>query len=141
VVSRRHLLTAALGASSVAWAQDDKTPRRVILDASRALQGGNTARFVGYFDKRRFQGLSDLRRSVSALLEARTVASSVDVLSIAEASDDRAAKVDWILQLSPIAGPGEVETRRQTIELTLAQQSSGAWRIASFEPIEFFRIL
>lgn len=139
--TRRHLLAGALGASSAAWAQEEDAARRVILDASRALQAGNADRFAGYFDKQRFQGLSDLRRRVNALLEARTVASSVDVLSLADASDAKAAKVDWILRLTPIAGPGEVETRRRTVELTLAQQSSGEWRIASFEPMDFFRIL
>jgi hypothetical protein len=112
----------------------------MILDASRALQAGNAARFMGYFDERQFGGFSHLRRVVAALLEARTVASSVDVVSIAETSGDRIAKVDWILQLTPIGGPGEVETRRRTVELTLAQ-SSGAWRILSFDPVEFFRVL
>jgi len=139
--SRRLLLATALGASSSAWTQEDDAPRRVILDASRALQAGNAARFLGYFDKRRFEVFSDLRRRVSALLEARTVASSVDVVSITEASGDRMAKVDWILQLTPIGGPGEVETRRQTVELTLSQESPGAWRIASFAPVDFFRVL
>lgn len=139
--SRRQLLTAALGASSTALAQGDDAPRRLILDASRALQAGNAARFLGYFDKRRFGGSSELRRRVSALLAARTVASSVDVVSVTESPGDRVAQVDWILQLTPIAGPGEVETRRQTVELTLAHQSSGAWRITSFDPVEFFRVL
>lgn len=141
MLSRRQLCVAALGASSSARAQEDEAPRRLILDASRALQAGNAARFMGYFDERRFAGFSRLRRVVTALLEARTVASSVDVVSIAETSGDRIAKVDWILQLTPIAGPGEAETRRRTVELTLAQQSSGTWRIASFDPVEFLRVL
>lgn len=138
--SRRQLLAAALGASSSALAQGDEA-RRLILDASRALQAGNAARFLGYFDKRRFGGSSELRRTVSALLAARTVASSVDVVSVTEGPGDRVAQVDWILQLTPIAGPGEIETRRRTVELTLAQQSSGSWRITSFDPVEFFRVL
>jgi hypothetical protein len=135
------LLAAALGGLSVARAQEDEAPRRLILDASRALQAGNAARFMGYFDKRRFEGFSDLQRKVSALLEARTVASSVDVVSMAEGPNGKAAQVDWILQLTPIGGPGEVETRRQMVELMLSQHSSGGWRIASFAPVEFFRIL
>lgn len=138
--SRRQLLAAALGASSSALAQGDEA-RRLILDASRALQAGNAARFLSYFDERRFGGSSELRRTVSALLAARTVASSVDVVSVTEGPGDRVAQVDWILQLTPIAGPGEVETRRRTVELTLAQQSSGSWRITSFDPVEFFRVL
>jgi len=141
VFSRRHLLVSAWVAAASAQAQDDAGPRRVILDASRALQAGNAARFLGYFDRRRFGGFSDLARRVSALLDARTVASSVDVLSIADGPGDRAAEADWLLQLTPIGGPGEVETRRQTIELTLSQHSSGEWRIASLAPVEFFRIL
>jgi hypothetical protein len=113
----------------------------VILDASRALQAGNAARFLGYFDKRQFAEFGELRRSVSALLEARTVASSVDVVSITDSSNGKAAQVDWILQLTPLTGPGEVETRRQMVALTLTQQSPGDWRIASLAPVEFFRVL
>ncbi len=139
MLSRRHLLAGALSAS--AWAQDDSAPRRVILDASRALQAGNAARFMGYFDEQAFAGSAQLRRTVSALLEARTVASSVEVVSIADGANGKAAQVDWLLQLSPIAGPGAVETRRQKVELTLAQQPSGVWRIASFAPADFFRVL
>lgn len=113
----------------------------MILDASRALQAGNAARFLGYFDKRRFEGFSELQRTVTALLEARTVASSVDVVSISDGPDGKSAQADWLLQLTPIAGPGAVETRRQKVELTLSQQSSGGWRIASFAPVEFLRVL
>lgn len=141
MVSRRYLFASAWVAVTTARAQDEATPRRVILDASRALQGGNAARFMGYFDERQFTGFSDLRRSVSALLETRRAASSVDIVSITDSSGDKKIKVDWILQLTPIAGPGEIETRREMIELTLSQQLSGAWRIASFDPVKFLRVL
>lgn len=139
--SRRHWFAAILGPASAALAQEDEAPRRVILDASRALQAGNPDRFMGYFDERQYRGSSELRRSVSALLGTRTVASSVDVISMSDTPDGRAAQVDWLLQLTPLAGPGEVETRRQKVDLTLAQQSPGAWRITSFTPVEFFRVL
>ena len=141
MLSRRHLLAGMLGAAPAALAQDDEGLRRVILDASRALQAGNPARFMGYFDKQQFRGASELRRSVSALLATREVGSSVDVLSVADGPNGKAAQVDWLLQLTPINGPGEVETRRQTVELTLTQQASGDWRITSFEPVAFFRVL
>jgi hypothetical protein len=141
VLSRRQLLAAAVGSAVTAPAQQDDGPRRVILDASRALQAGNAARFMGYFDEERFQASSELRRSVSALLETRTVASSVDVVSMADAPDGKTAQVDWLLQLTPLAGPGLVETRRQTLDLTLEQQARGAWRITSLAPIEFFTVL
>jgi len=130
-----------MGASSTAMAQQDEGPRRLLLDASRALQAGNAVRFMGYFDKRSFQGFSDLQRRVSALLEARTVASSIDVVSIADGAEGKVAQVDWLLQLTPINGPGEIETRRQTVAVALSQQSSGEWRISSFAPVEFLRVL
>lgn len=141
MISRRQLLVAALVAAASAAAQEDEAPRRLILDASRALQAGNPDRFMDYFDDRLLRGSSDLRRSVSALLETRTVASSVDVVSITDTPSGKAAQVDWLLQLTPLAGPGEVETRRQKVELTLARQPSGAWLITSFEPVELFRVL
>ena len=141
MVSRRYLLASAWVAVASARAQENPAPRRLILDVSRALQAGNATRFMGYFDERQFKGFSDLRRSVSALLETRTAASSVDIISNTESSAGRTIKVDWILQLTPIADPGGIETRRQMVELVLTQQSSGAWRIASFDPVEFLRVL
>ena len=140
MVSRRYLFASAWVAVASAQEQDEAAPRRVILDVSRALQAGNAARFLGYFDERQFEGFSDLRRSVSALLETRRTASSVDIISITDSSGDKTIKVDWILQLTPIVGPGDIETRREMVELTLSQ-SSGAWRIASFDPVEFLRVL
>ena len=141
MVSRRYLLVSACLAAASAQAQEDEAPRRVILDASRALQAGNAARFMGYFDERKFGAFAELRRTVTALLEARTAASSVAVTSIADSSDYKAIRVDWILQLTPIAGPGEIETRRRMIELTLAEQSPGVWRIVNFVPTDFLRVL
>lgn len=113
----------------------------MILDASRALQAGNAARFLGYFDEQGWDGFPELRRSVIALLAARTVASSVDVVNITDGTGGKAAKVDWLLRLTPLGGPGDVETRRQTVELKLVEESAGSWRIASFAPIELFRVL
>lgn len=141
MVSRRRFLAAALGGLATVQAQEDEAPRRLILDASRALQAGSAARFLGYFDKQHFAGYSEFRRQVSGLLEARTVASSVDVVSMGDGPRGKVAQVDWLLQMTPISGPGEVVTRRQTVALTLSRQSSGRWRIASFAPVEFFRVL
>ena len=88
-LSRRHLLllsTLALSTLALkpAAAQDSTGPRRLLLDASRALQGGNAARFIGYFDKQHYAERPALRRTIMALLEARTVASSIDIISLPE---------------------------------------------------------
>lgn len=140
-LSRRHILLLGTLALKPAAAQDSTGPRRLLLDASRALQGGNAARFIGYFDKQHYTERPTLRRTIAALMEARTVASSIDILSLLENDGGWQAKIDWLLQLSPIAGAGAIETRQQTVTAELAEDKKGRWRITGFDSGDLFRVL
>lgn len=140
-LSRRHLLLLGTLALKPAAAQDSTGPRRLLLDASRALQGGNAARFIGYFDKQHYAERPALRRTITALLEARTVASSIDIISLVEYEGGWRAEIDWLLQLSPIAGAGPIETRQQTVTAQLGEDSKGRWRIVGFDYGGLFRVL
>lgn len=141
IYTRRSLLLLGAAAAGSAFAQQDEGPRRLILDASRALQAGNAARFLSYFDKTKFTEFPALRRTVTALTQARTIASSVDILSLAANDAIWNAEVDWLLQLTPISGAGSLERRQETATLTIAKNSKDHWLIASFSPIELFRVL
>lgn len=141
IATRRQLLLLGVLAVRPASSQDSTGPRRLILDASRAIQGGNSARFIGYFDKQAYAERPALRRAVTALLETRTAASSVDILSLVELDGVWHAEVDWLLQLTPIAGAGPIERRQETISAQLAQGTKGRWRFTSFGPTELFRVL
>ncbi len=139
-LTRRNWLLGGVAAFA-AHAQEHMPQRRLILDASRALQAGNAARFLGYFDRKSFDDFGSLERSVAALLEARTVASSVDVLSLKEADGAWLAEVDWLLQLTAVSATGPIERRSETVRLTVASDKKNRWRITAFEPLELFRIL
>ncbi len=129
-------LPVALLAAGKGRAEDD--PRRVILDASRALQAGSAARFLSYFDKDGFEQFAALRRDVTVLVETRTVASSVEITSLSADGDARQASVDWLLQLTPASGPGPLERRREALQLRIAKRGK-SWKIEALKPADFFR--
>ncbi len=80
-----------------------------------------------------------MQRNVVALIETRTVASSVEVVSVAEEGALRRLQVDWLLQLTPLAGPGALETRQETVEIRLGPGRKDEWKISSLSPVDFFR--
>ena len=135
-------LAAALFLAAAAGplrAQDEAAAvRLVILDASRALQANNAALFLAKFDARSMPGFDVLRVRVLALTAQRTIASSVEIGPLREADGGPALSVDWLLQLTPLRGPGPVEIRQEKLTLRFVKRK-GKWKIAALEPLEFFR--
>ena len=136
-------LLACLGATGPLTAQDEvpeEGVRRVVRDASRALQSGNPSLFMAAFDRTAFDGFRDLREQVGALAAQRRIASSV----VSGPPDCRDAEcvvqVDWLLELTPKLTAGSIEQRRETIALTLSRRG-GRWRIVRLEPTAFFSTL
>lgn len=132
--------TPPLGAQGTA--QEDTAARdviRVVQDASRALQARNAASFLSLFDRERFADYPVLETHVVALTTQSDIASSVETVAIERDEDGYRLRVDWLLQLSVQETPGPLETRREVLELTAAQQNAGRWRITSLKPVGFFR--
>ena len=111
---------------------------RTVQDASRALQARNAARFLGYFDRKRFSGYSEIESSVVALTRQADIASSIAVSGWEQQGDEYLGTADWILQLTLISAPGEVQIRRETIRFRMAK-SNGRWKIVQLAPVNFFR--
>ena len=126
------LLLAGPGAAQ----QQDQQAQRLVLDASRALQAGNAARFLGYFDKRATPGFERFRDNALALTATKQIASSVEVKEVREEGAEMVVRVDWLLQLTPIDGFGGVEERRKTLELRVRAGEKA--KIVALEPVEFF---
>ena len=84
------------------------------------------------------QRFDDLRMNVQALTAQRAIASSVENGPPRIEDDERVVSVDWLLQLTPISGPGPVEIRQESLSLRFAKRK-GKWKIVALEPIEFFR--
>ncbi len=134
-------LSAGLFAVSGAMRAEDEAVavRLVILDAGRALQANNAALFLSKFDSRSMAGFDDLSVHVRALAAQRTIASSVEVGPVQEdEGGGLAVTVDWLLQLTPLSGPGPVEVRQENLSLRFVKRK-GKWKIAALEPLEFFR--
>jgi hypothetical protein len=116
--------------------QGSEAARRLVLDASRALQAGNAARFLGYFDKRETPQFALLREDVLALLEIKTVGSSVDVIHNEIEGEVAKLEVDWLLQLTPTRELGAVEHRRKRLRVDV--RVDGDSKIVLLDPVDFF---
>ena len=128
------LLTAPLGAQD-----QERSARRLVLDASRALQAGNAARFLGYFDKDATKQFEELRTGVVVLTETRTIASSVQIDKTAFEGGVATLQVDWLLQLTPLRELGQVEQRRQAVEVRVRLEPKP--KIVSLTPVALFRAM
>jgi hypothetical protein len=141
------LALAALGlAATPLRAQDNPSDvdqarevRRMVHDTSRALQARNAALFLRLFDPEKFAGYSALESHVVALTTQSDIASSIEIVEIEQKETGYRLRVDWLLQLSVQETPGPLETRRQVLEISAAEQKKGRWRITDLKPVEFFR--
>ena len=127
-------LALALGPA----AAQNKSAARTLKDASRSLHGDNAAAFLGYFEKKAWEDYARLETDVVALTSQNDLASSVQVIENREEGDERALRVDWLLQIRPLNGLGKVETRRQILSLRLAPAKK-RWKIIALTPVDFFR--
>jgi len=130
------VIVAALGTQSSDASRRDLL--RTLHDASRALQAGNAALFLGCFDPSRFPGYARLQEDVVALTRQSDIASSIEVQTVEARDDNHAVTVDWLLQIRPAGGPGPAEQRRETISLRI-QMENGKPRIVGLTPADFFR--
>jgi hypothetical protein len=139
---------AVLWAASAAllFAQDaprdnveGRSLRRLVQDASRALQAGNAASFLHSFHRERFAGYPTLESHVVALTTQSDIASSIQIVETEPVQGGYRLRVDWLLQLSVKETPGPLETRREGLSISVAEEPKGKWRITGIEPVDFFR--
>ena len=135
-----RLAAAALLLTAVSALAQSPAERagRLVLDASRALQAGSPARFLGYFDSKLTPEFPALREGVVALLEVNKVASSVGVQPAAVRPGEIDLLVDWLLQISPERDPGPIEQRREMVRATVRIDEDGEAKMIRIEPVEFF---
>lgn len=112
--------------------------RRVIHDASRALQARNASLFLKGFDRKQFAGYADLEPHIVALTTQSDIASSIEIVAFERKDGGYRLRVDWLLQLSVLETPGRLETRREILEMAAAQDK-GKWKITDLRPLRFFR--
>ena len=131
-------LLIAMPAAFAAGGGDSVSIRRLIRDASRALQAGNAPLFLAAFDRESLADFGHLSDEVFALTAQRRIASSVENGPIEQDGEFRIVRVDWLLQLTPMLDPGAVEKREQEILLRLTKRK-GRWKIVAIDAPEFFR--
>ena len=116
---------------------DAEAVRRLIRDASRAIQSGNAALFLSSFDRRAMAGFDRFQDEVAALTAQRRIASSVQIGPPEGDPDECTVQVDWLLNLTPKLDPGPVERRHETLLLEVRRRGK-RWKIVRVEPGNFF---
>jgi hypothetical protein len=146
--ARRVLVFVALSLAPgvLSWAQE--VPRdnpevravvRMVQDASRAVQAGNAAAFLRFFDRKQFTGYPTLESHIVALTTQSDIASSIEVVEIERTAGGYRLRVDWLLQLSVKETPGPLETRREVMRIAVKEEQKERWRITALEPVDFLR--
>ncbi len=131
-------LAAPVDAAHAQASNAEAAIKRLVLDASRALQSANAALFMGLFDRSAFEGYAALRQDVFALTAQCRIASSVAVGAIEEdGSGQWAASVDWLLELSPKLDPGPIDRRHRAVRIAVRKRGK-RWRIVDLAPAGFF---
>lgn len=135
------IVAAGLGLAEGLFASDGlgdaEAVRRLVRDASRALQSGNAPLFLSSFDRRAMAGFDRFQDEVVALTAQRRIASSVRSGPPEGGPDECVVHVDWLLNLTPKLDPGPVERRRETLLLEMRRRGK-RWKIVRVEPGDFF---
>jgi hypothetical protein len=133
------LLFLAAGVAQVPnEANQEQRVSRMLLDLSRALQAGNAARFLGYFNRAGFDGYADLESNVVALTRQADIASSIEITSAKEEEGAYQVTIDWVLQLTPSGGIGRLEERRAAVAVEVSAAGDKS-EITDLAPVDFFR--
>ncbi len=114
--------------------------RRLIRDASRALQAGNAPLFLAALDREQFPGMEAFGEALAALTAQRRIASSVESSLPVGGPEEWTVRVDWLLDLTHKIDPGPVERRKATLTVTVRKRRE-KWRIVRLEPQSFFAAL
>lgn len=117
---------------------DSEQIGRMVRDASRAIQAGNAASFLGYFDEAEFAGYAELRKNTLALTAQRQIASSIEITELDQIESGYRVRVNWLLQLTYTGDPGPVETRQELVTCLVKRQSD-SWKIVDLDPVSLFR--
>lgn len=131
------LLFAAVASGQQSRGESEQIGR-MVRDASRAVQAGNAASFLAYFDSAGFAGFAELRRNIVALTAQRQIASSIEISDLEQVESGYRVRVNWLLQLTYTGDPGPVETRQELVTCIVKRQSD-SWKIVDLDPVSLFR--
>jgi hypothetical protein len=132
------VLLAAASAPGQQDRGDSAAIGRMVRDASRAIQAGNAASFLGYFDEAEFAGFAELRKNTAALTAQRQIASSIEITETERLDQGYRVRISWLLQLSYTGDPGPVETRQELVTC-IVKRMSNSWKIVDLDPVSHFR--
>ncbi len=123
----------------------DDIPReiaRIQRDLQFALEGGSAEGVLSLIDSAKFRGYSSFQDTVERLLREDTVRAYFRQVSGSSSAEEGRARsrVDAEMQLARKDAAGQMERRRQQLELEFERTRRG-WRITNIGPRKFFEPL
>lgn len=108
----------------------------VVSDLAAALGRGSDTEFLSAFDSAA-PGFTALRASVTALIAAAEVESSIDPVGNTGDGAARRVEVDWQMHLVDRTGLGRVTRRRETVTIRMEKRGR-KWKVVGIAPAGFF---
>jgi hypothetical protein len=112
------------------------SPADFVLGVAQTLSTGNAAAFREAFDPA-MPGLNALQRGAGALIAQAQAESRIQVNRISGEAGERLLELDWALDITQRGGIPGLTHRTAKVRCRLVDRG-GRWRIAFFEPADFF---
>ena len=110
----------------------------VFASAAEALIDDDARSFLDSFD-RDMPGYAALQDNVRGLLAAYNVGATIEVIADEGEGEKQTIELDWLLVLSQKGATNSPQlTRRQFVKCTVERRGK-QWKIATLEPIDFFK--
>jgi len=112
------------------------SPADFVLGVAQTLSTGDAAAFREAFDPA-MPGLNALQRGAGALIAQAQAESRIQVNRISGEAGERLLELDWALDITQRGGIPGLTHRTAKVRCRMVDRG-GRWRIASFEPADFF---
>ena len=132
---RRNVLALAVLLACPLLAAET-SPTDFVWSVAEALSNGDTAAFRESFDPS-MPGLKAFERNAAALMAQAGVESRIEFGPISGVGGERLLDLDWTLDITQREGIAGLTHRTAKVHCRLLDRG-GHWRIASFEPADFF---
>jgi hypothetical protein len=117
----------------------DQTPLVSIGKIATALSANDSDGALEFFDTQ-MKSYSELEQKLGALTEQADISCAIEIVSDTEADGVHKLDLDWYMQLLPQADSGQLERRRERVQVEM-RLIKGVWKITSISPLSIFNTI
>ena len=125
-------LLILLACSGSAFAEE-KTPYISVAGIAAALSQNDPDGALEFFDPK-LPSYAEIEQKVEALTAQDDISCAIDVVTDTGMEGMHRLDLDWFMQLKSQGGSGQVERRRERVQVEM-RQIKGVWKITSISPI------